>query len=156
MPEIGQPAPEFSLPDGDGNLVSLASFRGRPVVLYFYPKDMTPGCTQEACDFRDRYDRLQAAGAVLLGISPDPAKSHARFAARYTLPFPLLADEQHSVADAFGVWKEKRMYGRSYMGIERSTFLIDAGGRIAQVWSGVRVPGHAEAVLEALSGHRPA
>src|SRR5690348_1824641 len=116
MLEVGQPAPEFSLPDQDGTPVSLASFRCRPVVLYFYPKDLTPGCTQEACDFRDRHDRLLERGAVLLGISPDRPKTHQRFRSKHTLPFPLLADEDHGVATAYGVWKEKQLYGRRYMG----------------------------------------
>lgn len=150
MPAEGDLAPDFSLLDGSGNTVRLADLRGRKVVLYFYPKDMTPGCTQQACDLRDRHDLIQAAGAVVLGVSPDGVKSHQKFAARYELPFPLLADTDNAAAEAYGVWKEKSMYGRSYMGIERTTFLIDEHGRIARVWPKVKVTGHAAEVLAAL------
>ena len=152
MLSVGDPAPDFELSDGQGNTVRLSDLRGRKVVLYFYPKDMTPGCTQEACDFRDRYADIQAAGAVLLGLSPDSAKTHAKFAGKYALPFPLLADPENTAATAYGVWKEKSMYGRTYMGIERSTFLIDEQGRIARIWPKVKVAGHGDAVLEALRG----
>lgn len=151
MLEVGQPAPEFALKDGSGNTVRLSDLRGKKVVLYFYPKDMTPGCTQEACDLRDRHDRLQAAGAVVLGVSPDSEKSHQKFAAKYELPFPLLADPDNTAASAFGVWKEKSMYGRTYMGIERSTFLIDEEGKIARIWPKVKVNGHADEILAALA-----
>ncbi len=150
MLQVGDPAPDFTATDGNGNPVSLAALRGKKVVLYFYPKDMTPGCTQEACDFRDRYAELQEAGAVLLGVSPDSGKSHARFTAKYELPFPLLADEDHAVAESYGVWKEKSMYGKTYMGIERSTFLIDPEGKIARVWPKVKVTGHGDEVLAAV------
>ena len=149
---IGDPAPDFSLPaDGEGN-VALQDFRGRRLVLYFYPKDDTPGCTTEAQAFRDASDGFDRVGAAILGISPDKPARHDRFKAKHGLPFALGSDEDHSVAEAYGVWVEKRMYGRGYMGIERSTFLIDEDGRIARIWRKVRVKGHAEAVLDALSG----
>ena len=152
MLEVGQEAPGFELNDGAGNRVRLSDFRGRKVVVYFYPKDATPGCTQEACDLRDRHDRIQAAGAVVLGISPDSEKSHLKFAAKHELPFALLADPDHVAAEAYGVWKEKSMYGRSYMGIERSTFLIDEQGSLAAIWPKVKINGHADAVLAAITG----
>ena len=152
MLEIGQDAPDFELSDGSGEQIRLSDLRGRKVVLYFYPKDSTPGCTQEACDLRDRHDRLQAAGAVVLGISPDSVKSHQKFAAKYSLPFTLLSDPDHAAAEAYGVWKKKSMYGRSYMGIERSTFLVDEQGKLAAIWPKVKVAGHADAVLTALDG----
>ena len=150
MPEVGQPAPEFALEDGQGNTVRLSDFRGRKVVLYFYPKDMTPGCTQEACDFRDRYAALQQAGVALLGVSPDGAASHTRFTAKHALPFPLLSDPGAAVATAYGVWKQKSLYGRTFMGIERTTFVIDEQGRIARVWPRVKVAGHGDEVLAAV------
>jgi len=149
--ELGKKAPAFSLPDQDGKQVTLSSFKGKPVVLYFYPKDDTPGCTQEACDFRDAYSALKKAGAVLLGVSPDDARSHGKFAAKFALPFPLLADTNHDVAEAYGAWAEKSMYGRTYMGIVRSTFLIDAAGKLAKVWPKVKVRGHVDEVREALA-----
>ena len=147
---VGDVAPDFTLSDGAGNTVRMSDLRGKKVVLYFYPKDLTPGCTQEACDFRDRYAALQETGAVLLGVSPDSVKSHARFAEKHALPFPLLADEDHAVAAAYGVWKEKSMYGRTFLGIERTTFLIDAEGKIARIWPKVKVAGHGDSVLAAL------
>jgi len=152
MLEIGQPAPDFTRSDGDGNSISLADLRGRKVVLYFYPKDLTSGCTQQACDFRDRYGELQATGAVLLGVSPDSGRSHQKFTATYELPFPLLADVDKAASTAYGVWKEKSMYGRKYMGVERSTFLIDEDGNLARIWPKVKVSGHADEVLAALRG----
>lgn len=152
MPTVGEPAPDFELPDASGTPVRLSSLRGRKVVLYFYPKDMTPGCTQEACDFRDRHAEIEAAGAVVLGISPDSPKRHGKFAEKYGLPFTLLADEDAAVAAVYGVWKEKSMYGRTFMGIERSTFLIDEVGVIARVWPKVRVAGHGDEVLAAVKG----
>lgn len=152
MLQVGDAAPEFELKDGAGNTVRLAELRGRKVVLYFYPRDNTPGCTQEACDFRDRHAELRGLGAVLLGVSPDGEQSHRRFAAKYALPFPLLADEQSSVAEAYGVWKEKAMYGKTYMGVARTTFLIDEQGRIARIWPKVKVAGHGDEVLAALRG----
>lgn len=150
MPNVNDPAPDFDLPDGDGGRVRLSDLRGKKVVLYFYPKDMTPGCTQEACDFRDRYQQILETGAVLLGVSPDSPKRHKTFAGKYELPFPLLSDEDSAVATAYGVWKEKSLYGRKFMGIERTTFLIDEEGRIAKVWPKVKVAGHGDAVLAAL------
>lgn len=152
MPNVGDPAPDFELPDASGAPVRLSNLRGKKVVLYFYPKDMTPGCTQEACDFRDRHAAIEAAGAVVLGISPDSSKSHGKFTAKYELPFTLLADEGSAVVTAYGVWKEKSMYGRTYMGVERSTFLIDEAGNVARVWPKVKVAGHGDEVLAALKG----
>ena len=130
----------------------LSDLRGRKVALYFYPKDMTPGCTQEACDFRDRRAELQAAGAVVLGVSPDDVKSHGKFAAKYGLPFPLLADTGSEVATAYGVWQEKSMYGRTYLGVVRTQFLIDEHGRVAKIWPKVKVAGHGDEVLAAVRG----
>ncbi len=150
MLQAGQPAPDFTLADADGNTVRLSDLRGRTVVLYFYPKDMTPGCTQEACDFRDRFAALQAAGAVLLGISPDTEASHRKFAAKHALPFPLLADAGAQVAAAYGVWVEKSLYGKKYMGVERTTFLIDPDGTLARIWPKVKVAGHGDEVLAAV------
>src|SRR5687768_13798841 len=152
MLETGSPAPDFTLPDADGNSVALSSFKGKKVVLYFYPKDMTPGCTQQSCDFRDRHTALEAAGAVVLGISPDSPKSHTKFAAKYELPFTLLADDDNAVAIAYGVWKEKSMYGRTFMGIERTTVLIDENGNIACIWPKVKINGHGDEVLAAAKG----
>lgn len=148
--EIGQPAPDFTLPsDTDGD-VQLSALRGTPVVLYFYPKDNTPGCTTEACDFRDRMDRVKAAGATVLGVSPDSLRKHSNFRTKFDLNFPLLVDAEKAVNTAYGVWREKKNYGRTYMGTVRSTFLIDADGIIRQIWDKVRVKGHADAVIEAL------
>lgn len=152
MPSAGELAPDFTLSDGSGASVTLSSLRGKKVILYFYPKDDTPGCTQESCDFRDRHPDLQAAGAVVLGISPDSVKSHSKFAAKFNLPFPLLADEGSGVATAYGVWKEKSMYGKTYMGVERTTFLIDESGFVQRVWNKVKVTGHSEEVLKAVKG----
>lgn len=152
MIEEGDPAPGFSLPsDGDGT-VDLGDLRGRKVVLYFYPKDDTSGCTREACEFRDALPRFREEEAAVLGISPDGVESHDRFKAKYDLNFPLLADEDHAVAEAYGVWKEKTMYGNKYWGVERTTFLIDEGGRVERVWRRVKPEGHAAAVAEALEG----
>jgi len=149
--QVGDVAPEFSLPDQSGNSVSLSSFRGQRVVIYFYPKDDTPGCTKEACGFRDQYTQLQAKGAVLLGVSADSVKSHAKFARKYELPFPLLADEDHQIVRAYGVWGEKKFMGRTYEGIHRMTFLIGADGLISHVWTKVKPEIHAAEVLAALS-----
>jgi peroxiredoxin Q/BCP len=151
MPDVGKKAPAFTLPDQDGKPVTLADFKGKPVVLYFYPKDDTPGCTQEACDFRDASAALKKAGAVVLGVSPDDSKRHTKFAAKFKLPFSLLADTEHAVALAYGAWAEKSMYGRKYMGIVRSTFLIGKDGVLAQVWPKVKVKGHVEEVRKALA-----
>jgi len=150
MLEPGQPAPDFTLADQDGKEVTLSSLKGSPVVLYFYPKDDTSGCTKEACAFRDDFAAYEKAGAKILGVSPDPVKSHAKFVAKYELPFTLLADVEKTVSQAYGVWKEKSMYGRTYMGIERTTFVIDAGGIVSRIFPRVKVPGHSDAVLEAV------
>jgi thioredoxin-dependent peroxiredoxin len=152
MIQEGDRAPDFTLPSDDGSHVSLAGLRGKRIVLYFYPKDDTSGCTVEACEFRDTLPRLDEAGAVVLGVSPDPVASHRKFRDKYDLTFPLLADEDHAVAEAYGVWAEKSMYGRKYWGIERTTFLIDEEGVVARVWRKVKPRGHAEAVAEALAG----
>src|ERR1700693_4364353 len=130
----GDPAPDFTLPDQSGNPVTLSGLRGQSVVLYFYPKADTPGCTTQACGVRDHRADYEQAGAVVLGVSPDPVKAVAKFDDKYGLGFPLLADEDHAVAEAYGVWVEKSMYGRKYMGIERSAFLIDEKGKLEQVW----------------------
>lgn len=147
----GAVAPEFTLPADDGSQVSLGDFRGRRVVLYFYPKDLTSGCTTQACDLRDHHPAIRAKGAVVVGISPDPVSSHLRFRDKHSLDFRLLSDEDHRVAEAYGVWKEKSMYGRKYWGIERSTFLIDEEGVVTEAWRKVKPKGHAERVEEALS-----
>lgn len=148
MPAEGSTAPEFTLKTQDAAEVSLADYRGRKVILYFYPKDDTSGCTAQACDLRDRTPELTARGAVVLGVSPDSPKSHTKFREKYDLPFTLLADEDHSVAEAYGVWKEKSMYGRKYWGNERTTFIIDEDGRIAHVLPRVKPQEHADQILE--------
>ncbi|MDE1976040.1 MAG: thioredoxin-dependent thiol peroxidase [Elusimicrobia bacterium] len=144
--QAGDKAPEFSAVDETGATRALSDYKGKTVVLYFYPKDSTSGCTAEACDFRDRHAAFKKKGAVVLGVSPDSAKSHASFKEKQGLPFPLLVDEDKSLCQAYGVWKEKSMYGRKYMGVERSTFVIGPDGRIKNVWRKVSVPGHVEAV----------
>jgi len=131
--KIGDTAPDFTLPDENGNPVSLSSFKGRKVVLYFYPKDDTPGCTAQACGFRDEYPRVEAANAVVLGVSPDGAKSHQKFKTKQKLPFPLLSDEKHAVAEKYGVWGEKSFMGKKYTGVIRSHFVIDEDGKLADV-----------------------
>jgi|SRR5688572_8466048 peroxiredoxin Q/BCP len=146
----GMTAPDFELPDGDGKGVKLSALRGRPVVVYFYPKDDTSGCTAEAKDFTCLAQDFRDAGAELLGISPDSPASHRKFQDKYGLDVRLLSDEGRSTAEAYGVWVEKQMYGRKYMGVERATFLIDTAGKVARVWRNVRVPGHADEVLAAL------
>jgi peroxiredoxin Q/BCP len=150
--EEGETAPDFTLPADDGRQVKLSDLRAKPVVLYFYPKDDTPGCTKEACAFRDRTQDLKAQGAVVLGVSPDDVESHGQFRDKYSLNFPLLADADHQVAERYGAWREKNMYGKTSMGIQRSTFLIDGGGKVRKVWKKVNVDGHDEAVLAALGG----
>ena len=150
MVEEGAPAPEFELRSDEGETVTLSALRGKPVVLYFYPKDDTPGCTTEACEFRDAYDRFRDQGVEILGVSPDTEASHRKFKSKYELPFTLLADPQHETAEAYGVWKEKRNYGKTYMGVERSTFVIDAEGKVAKAMRGIRPAGHAAKVLETL------
>jgi peroxiredoxin Q/BCP len=147
---VGQAAPAFSAQDQSGSTVSLAQHAGKYVVLYFYPKDDTPGCTVEACAFRDDHSALTAAGAVVLGVSPDDAKSHTKFIAKYSLPFALLADTDNAVAKAYGAWGEKSMYGRTYMGILRSTFLIGPDGVVKHAWPKVKPEGHSAEVLAAL------
>lgn len=145
-------APDFTLPADDGTEVTLSALRGRKVVLYFYPKDDTSGCTKQACGVRDRWVDFEARGAVVLGVSPDPVASHVKFRDKYGLPFRLLADVDHAVAEAYGVWKEKSMYGRKYWGNERTTFVIDETGRIAKIFPKVRPAEHAAKVLAALGG----
>ncbi len=151
MIKEGDAVPQFSLPADDGSVVTRDSLRGKNVVLYFYPKDDTSGCTKEACDFRDAFPRFGKIDAEVIGVSPDNIESHRKFKKKYQLPFRLLADESHKLADAFGVWKEKSMYGRKYMGIERTTAIIDRQGRVARIFPKVRVPGHVEEVEAALS-----
>ncbi|WP_106768926.1 thioredoxin-dependent thiol peroxidase [Paenibacillus faecalis] len=148
--QIGNVVPDFTLPASNGEQVSLSDFRGKKVIVYFYPKNMTPGCTNEACSFRDLYGEIQQAGAVVLGISPDPLKSHHKFIQKHDLPFLLLSDEDHKVSLMFGVWQLKKMYGREFEGIVRSTFLIDEEGKLVKEWRKVKVAGHAEEVLQAV------
>jgi len=155
MPAAGDPAPDFALPDETGAVHRLSEQRGWTVV-YFYPKDDTPGCTVEACAFRDANDDLVAAGATVWGISPDDAASHGRFRAKFHLAFPLLSDEDHATAEAFGAWVEKTKYGKTYMGIQRSTFLVAPDGRIAHAWPKVTADGHAEDVVRTLAAARAA
>jgi len=152
MSLIGKKAPPFDAIDQDGVRRRLSDYKGRKLVLYFYPKDMTPGCTREACHFRDNLPRFERLNAVVIGVSPDTGARHAKFAARDNLTFPLLPDVDHTIANAYDVWKEKSMYGRKYMGIERSTFLIDEAGKVARVWEKVKVNGHVEEVADAISG----
>jgi peroxiredoxin Q/BCP len=149
--EEGARAPDFSLASDAGKTVKLSDLRGKPVVVYFYPRDDTPGCTREACAFRDRQDAIARTGAVVLGISPDSAESHRKFHDKFNLNFPLLADTDHRVAEQYGAWREKNSYGKKSMGIQRSTFVIDAEGRVAKVWRSVKVDGHDEQVLSALA-----
>jgi len=148
--ESGIPAPDFELPDETGTMRRLSYFRGTPVVLYFYPKDDTKGCTMEACNFRDDYSAYEEAGVVILGVSPDPVKSHVKFKDKYDLPFPLLADEDHKVCELYGVWALKKYMGREYMGVLRTTFLINAKGEIVHVFEKVKPAEHSEEVLAAL------
>ena len=147
---IGQTAPQFELPRDGGGTLSLASLKGKSVVLYFYPKDDTSGCTAEAIDFSGLKADFEKAGAVVIGLSPDSAKSHTKFKSKYDLAVDLVADEERNTLEAYGVWVEKSMYGRKYMGVERSTFLIAPDGSIARIWKKVKVPGHAKEVLEAV------
>lgn len=147
VPAAGEPAPPFAAPTTSGTTLKLADLRGKVVVLYFYPKDDTPGCTQEACGFRDGWSDLRKAGVEVVGVSPDSVASHQRFAAKFNLPFTLAADENHEIAEAYGVWREKSMYGRTYFGVARTTFVIDREGRIAKVFEAVKPQDHADEVL---------
>lgn len=147
---VNQKAPDFTLPNEKGVPVSLSDFRGKKVILYFYPKDMTPGCTMEACDFRDHYQSFAELNAVILGVSTDSAERHQKFIGKYDLPFSLLVDENHEVCEKYGVWVLKKNYGKEYMGIERSTFLIDEDGVVLKEWRKVRVKNHIEEVLNYL------
>ncbi|MXP63972.1 peroxiredoxin [Roseomonas sp. M0104] len=147
--EEGAAAPDFTLPASGGRTASLAAMKGRPFVLYFYPKADTSGCTKEACDFQEALPALQQAGLEVIGVSPDAMGPVEKFAAKYGLTFPLASDAEKQAAEAYGTWVQKSMYGRTYMGMERSTFLIDGEGKVARIWRKVKVPGHAQAVMEA-------
>lgn len=151
LPQEGAKAPDFKAIAHDGSIVRLSDFKGRPVVLYFYPKDDTPGCTVEACGFRDIHSRLARHKAIVLGVSPDSPQSHEKFRTAFKLPFTLIADEKHEVAEKYGAWQKKSMYGKSFMGIVRSTFVIDATGRIAKVFPAVKPKGHDAEVLAAVA-----
>ncbi|MBH0231098.1 thioredoxin-dependent thiol peroxidase [Halobacillus yeomjeoni] len=146
--EKGKQAPDFTLPANNGEQITLSDLKGKNVVLYFYPKDMTPGCTTEACDFRDHHESFADLDAVILGVSPDPVDSHQKFIDKHDLPFLLLADEDHEVAEQYGVWKLKKSFGKEYYGIERSTFIIDKEGNLAEEYRKVKVQGHVESALE--------
>ncbi|WP_395447229.1 thioredoxin-dependent thiol peroxidase [Aminobacter sp. UC22_36] len=148
--ETGQTAPQFALPRDGGGILTLSDFAGKPVVLYFYPKDDTSGCTAQAIDFTQLKPQFEKAGAVVIGVSPDSTKKHDKFKAKHQIGIDLVADEERKALEAYGVWAEKSMYGRKYMGVERSTFLIGADGKIARIWRKVKVPGHAAEVLEAV------
>ena len=150
MVEVGKKAPSFSLKDQDGNKVSLNELKGKNVVLYFYPKDNTSGCTKEACNFRDHFPNFGRLDAVIIGVSPDSVESHKKFATKYNLPFRLLSDEKKELVEKYGVWKEKSMYGRKYMGVERSTFIIDKTGRVRNIFRKVKVADHNKEVIKAL------
>ena len=147
----GQAAPDFTLLSDAGESVSLSSFRGSPIVLYFYPRDDTPGCTAQACAIRDAWAEFERKGAIVLGVSPDSPKDHVKFKEKYGLPFTLLSDEEHEVADAYDTWVEKTMYGKTYMGMQRSTFVIDADGNVAKIMRNVKADEHADDVLASLS-----
>ncbi len=155
-PQAGEPAPDFALPDETGTIHRLGDQRGSWTVVYFYPEDDTPGCTTEACQFRDLHEDLQGTGATVWGISPDGAASHAAFRAKFGLPFTLLSDEDHAVTDAYGAWGLKQRYGREYLGVIRSTFLVDPEGRVARAWRQVKADGHAAEVLAVLADLRSA
>jgi thioredoxin-dependent peroxiredoxin len=146
--EEGKPAPDFELQSDTGDTVKLSDYRGKTVVLYFYPKDDTPGCTTEACEFRDAYDQYRERNIEVIGVSPDDVASHEKFKSKFSLPFPLLADPDHSVAEAYGVWGERNFAGNKYMGINRSTFVIDPEGNVARAMLGIKAAGHAASVLE--------
>jgi len=148
--EVGDKAPAFRAKNQDGETVSLGEFKGKPLVLYFYPKDDTPGCTKEACSFRDGWSKFKKRGVAVVGISTDDEKSHRKFADKFSLPFPLLADPEKKIVNDYGVWGEKSLYGRKYMGTNRVTYLIDGKGKIAAVWPKVKPDGHADQILEAV------
>ncbi|ANE45394.1 peroxiredoxin [Paenibacillus swuensis] len=148
--EAGQPVPDFTLPSSTGADIKLSDYRGKHVVLYFYPKDNTPTCTQESCDFRDFNGQFRKHNTEVIGISPDDLKAHGKFIAKYDLPFPLLSDADHAVCELYGVWTLKKLYGREYMGVERSTFLIDAEGNLVKAWRKVKIKNHIADVLEAV------
>lgn len=150
MLETGQKAPNFTRPTNKRDAVSLSDFLGKQVILYFYPKDNTPGCTTEACDFRDSFSRIDPKKAVVFGVSKDSLKSHTKFVEKYSLPFELISDEDGSLCEAYGVWTEKSLFGVKYMGLERATFLIDAEGKIKKIWRKVKVSGHVDEVLAVL------
>ena len=148
--EVGDRAPAFKLKNQDGEIISLSDLKGKPVVLYFYPKDDTSGCTKEACNFRDEFPKFGKLNAEIIGISADSVDSHKKFADKHKIPFNLLADEKKEIVEKYGVWKEKNMYGRKYMGIERTTFIIDANGKISKIFPKVKVDGHNQEVMDAL------
>lgn len=148
--EVGKKVADFTLPNQAGEAISLSDYKGKYVILYFYPKDMTPGCTTQACDFRDNHESFSELDAVILGVSPDPVERHQKFIAKHELPFELLADEDHRLADDFDVWKLKKNFGKEYYGIERSTFIIDKEGKLLKEYRKVRVKGHVESALEFL------
>jgi peroxiredoxin Q/BCP len=150
MLEVGKKAPDFILPDQDGKKVSLKDFKGKKIVLYFYPKDNTSGCTKEACSFRDDFPKFKKTDAVILGVSPDSVSSHKKFAEKFNLPFTLLSDEEKKVLELYNVWKEKSMYGKKYMGVERTTYIIDETSKIKKIFNKVKVDGHNLEVMEAL------
>jgi peroxiredoxin Q/BCP len=150
MLNIGEPAPDFTLTSDTQETITLSKLKGQKVVLYFYPKDNTSGCTRQACDVRDSWDAIKAKGAKIIGISKDPLKSHAKFRENHQLNFPLLSDEKGEVCEKYGTWIEKSMYGRKYMGIDRATFIIDENGIVSHIWRKVKVPGHIKEVLEKL------
>ncbi len=151
--ELNMAAPNFQLEANNGETVELADFHGKNIVLYFYPKDMTPGCTTEACDFRDQFESFADLNAVILGVSPDPISRHQKFIEKHGLPFLLLADEEHKAAEAYGVWKLKKNFGKEYMGIERSTFIIDKDGKLVKEYRNVKVKGHVEEALNYIKDH---
>ena len=153
MIEIGHKAPSFTASNQDGNVVSLSDFQGKPVILYFYPKDDTPGCTKEACAFRDAYQEILDLGAAIIGVSRDSVQKHKKFIDKYDLPFTLIADENGSITENYGVWVEKSMYGKKYMGIQRATFLIDGKGIVCDCWPKVSVPNHCDEVIKSLKKH---
>lgn len=154
MLEVGKKAPAFKLPDSTGKKISLTDFKRKRIILYFYPKDMTPGCTQEACEFRDAFPDFTKLNAVVIGISADSISMHQKFADKYSLPFILLSDEGKEVLEKYDVWKEKSMYGKKYMGIERTTFVIDEQGKILHIFPKVKVNGHVEEVIKVLKDRK--